>query len=33
MQEILKSDVYRTKSDEEITRYVQENLKLYDNLY
>lgn len=33
MQEILKSDVYRTKSDEEIAQYVRENLKLYDELY
>lgn len=33
MQEILKSDVYRTKSDEEIAQYVQENLKLYDEFY
>lgn len=33
MQEILKSDIYRSKSDEEIAQYVQENLKLYDDFY
>lgn len=33
MQEILKSDIYQSKSDEEIAQYVQENLKLYDDFY
>lgn len=32
MQEILKSNICRSKSDEEIAQYVQENFKLYDDL-
>jgi transposase len=32
LKEILKSDVFKTKSDEEIDAYIEGNLKAYDNL-
>ena len=31
LKEILKSDVFKTKSDEEIENYIEGNLKVYDN--
>jgi hypothetical protein len=32
LKEILKSDLLKTNSDEEIEAYIEGNLKVYDNL-